>query len=81
MKLNINKIFFNNEIRIRQFVGIRRGYEKMSSNKRFKCSPTWRNCVDITLFSEPDIGYQITSIATEALSGDKRNLLKKFRLL
>lgn len=37
--------------------------------------------INTTVFTEPDIGYEVTAIATEPLSGEKRNFLRKYRLL
>lgn len=39
------------------------------------------NNIKLKVFREPDIGNQITSIATEPLIGDRRNLMKKYQLI
>ncbi len=33
------------------------------------------------IWKEPDIGNQVTSIATEPISGDRRKIFKKYKLL
>lgn len=37
--------------------------------------------INLTIFSEPDVDYEITAITTEVLSGKDRDFLKKYRLL
>lgn len=37
--------------------------------------------IKVQKFHEPDIGGQLTAIATESLSGDRRKLFKRYRLL
>lgn len=39
------------------------------------------NEININVFTEPDIGNQVTAIATEPLSGEIRKILRKYRLL
>jgi pentose-5-phosphate-3-epimerase len=40
-----------------------------------------RTDIQYKVFREPDIGNELTAIATEPLFGDKRKFFKKFQLL
>ena len=37
--------------------------------------------INIKIFREPDVDYEMTAIATEPLIGEKRNILRKYMLL
>lgn len=51
--------------------------DKLSSMKEFLQS----NNIGFREFREPDIGNQLTAIATEVLYGDQRKHMRKFQLL
>lgn len=53
-----------------------------NENKLQQCvSFLSENNIQFVEFHEPDLGHQLTAIATEPIFGDKRNLFKKFQLL
>jgi hypothetical protein len=40
-----------------------------------------RQGIRLKRFYEPDIGYKLTAIATEPLTGDARKALRKYQLM
>lgn len=51
--------------------------DKLEQNIRF----LKENNINFVSFREPDIGFQLTAVATEPIYNEKRNLFRRFQLL